>query len=100
MMTPPCAGMFSTPRNSICHNTRLHAPTTGLIISSAHSGNITRPVVGRASAFFTGNVLVLRKTYLDRITGLNMIYIYPESHVNPVELSLQRPLCWCYAKLT
>ena len=38
---------------------RLNPPTTGLILSSAHCGNIAPPFAGRAVSFFTENVLLL-----------------------------------------
>src|SRR5687767_13989973 len=73
--------MFSTPRNSIFQRTRLTPPTSGLIISSAHCGNICCPLTGRAASFFDENE-PLRLTFFNYQLILQRPFLIDELDVN------------------
>src|SRR5689334_11130138 len=62
MLTPPLAGTFSSPADSIFQHTLLMAPTVGRNISSTHCGSIGPMLDARTVAFFPGNVSVLFKS--------------------------------------
>src|SRR4029079_9494823 len=72
-ITPPRSGMFSIPENSIFQSTRLNAPTTGRILSSAHCGSIVVLAAARGSsrlaaplllAVLTVMVVILQRPFL------------------------------------
>jgi hypothetical protein len=58
-INPPCSGIFSTPENSIFHNTRLKPPTTGRIMLSAHCGSMAVLAAARGSSLTGAAPLLL-----------------------------------------
>src|SRR6185436_9330838 len=96
MIRPPFSGTFSRPLNSILKNTRLSAPTTGLIESSAHCGNGERSGDARGSSRFACAVpllLIFRRFILQRPFPIDKLHMNSRNTVGAGAPRSNRGVC-------